>query len=239
MAWVQTNASTTVTKQTSTSTNVTCNFSGDFTATAGRLLVFAATVDKSSGGSTPGSGWTGETALDSDNTDVSCFIHWKKAAGGETSVTATIGTARTYRCAVFEYSLTDDNPTFDGGQDNFDTDTNAACSTGTATSLSSAETQAGFAVWGRDSAANDSTNSISNSFSEVISDYTSDSNIPDFCFAENLSFSGTTGESTLTTNGSGDQRVGMIAVFYEGAAAGGQDFIFPNYYYQKLMAGGL
>lgn len=78
-----------------------------FTATAGRLLVLSVGADDYNSGNP--SGWTLSTGME-QQAFLGAYIWWKIAAGGETSVTYTIGSATGSAWTVMEFDNVDPTP---------------------------------------------------------------------------------------------------------------------------------
>ncbi len=195
----------------------TPTFSFGFTATEGRLLVLAFTIDKSSGSITKPGGWDG--IIVSDNSQVSAALAYKAAAGGEDTCSPTMVSSQETRGVVCEFSLTDDNPLYDGSDDNYESAEVGVCGTGTATGLSSTENQVALYVFGNDTAVGNNLNGYTNG-TEIAYDFDADSNNgPGFALSYEL-INATTATNEIDINGS-DQMVGLVVAFYEGAAAGG------------------
>ena len=198
--------------------SMTPSFAFGFTATSGRLLTLGWTVDKSSGAITKPLNWDG--VLVSDNSQVSAALAYKVSTGGETTASPTMTNNQETRGQVVEWTFTGTN-TLDDWTSNYESGSVNSVPTGDLTGLQTAADALALSIFGNDSGTGEQLSSY-----EVGTglgfDFDSDGNNgPGFASAYELN-PGATADNTLNLISGGDQMVGLIAVFYEGAAASGR-----------------
>lgn len=108
-----------------TASTSSVNASFGFTATAGRLLVLTVGADDYKTGNP--TGYTLSTGM-SQETNLGAYTWWKVSAGGETSVTYTIGSASGSAWTVTEYDNVDPTP-YDISAGQFDGSSGASYTT--------------------------------------------------------------------------------------------------------------
>ena len=220
MTWTRTQAGQ-LTENSGSSTTHTATLG--FTPVAGRLLICWITVDKSSGTITADTadGWT--LVFGQSNSSVSIGCQWKVADGDSTDTTPTftLGTSRPAHLSVQEYSASEGTITLDGSANAYTGSTTTSQTSGTASSLSSTETQMAAVCHGMDTGQGNTFSSYSPNTASVtgnLFNFAMTVN-PAHATADNVSFSGTSAAATLNVTGTADQMVGGIVVFYHTAGA--------------------
>lgn len=180
-------------------------------ATAGNLLVAFVGHDKNATGASVTSGWT---LVDFENasTQTSGALAYKIAAGGETSVTFTVTTSRKWVGWVGEFAglgAVEVAASANSGA------TSVTSQTSGTTSTTTTATATALAFFSSDSKGNtDAGISFTNSFTLESTDPggIDTGNAGVYVARKELTTTGTQ-ETTFSSTGSGDQMIGMIAVF--------------------------
>lgn len=208
------------------STSISATF--DSATTSGNLLLAYLTVDKDSGAITVPTGFT--LVHDYVGLSVSIAMAYKFSDGTETAVTWNHATARTMKqMQILEYSGLD---TFDVSAEADSANANTTSQTSGTTATTASTSARAFALFGSDSkGSTDAGVAYTNSFTST---YTDPGGINTGCSGlysaeKDLSATGTQETTFSTTNPTGDQMAGIIAVFY--LAGGGPTG--NAYYYMR------
>jgi hypothetical protein len=191
-----------------------------FTATAGRLIVVCVGSDDYKTGDP--SGYTLSTGC-SQQTFLGHYVWWKIAAGGETSVSYTIGSASKSAWLVAEFDNIDATP-YDTSNGQFATSSVNSYSTPTVTP--STGRRLSLASIGGSSGTADFTamTGWTNSYTNIASSFHSGSATRDIVSLAYLVLTGdgSTGTSSAATyNIFADSETGIIAVFKSATGGGG------------------
>lgn len=196
------------------------------TPTTGNLLIAMVTYDKDATAINAPSGFTMAASVRGAST--SGAIAYKISDATETTVSFTSTTARVYQMAVREYSGID---TFDVAAFTAYSDTAVTSRSSNTTATTASATALAIALFGSDSRGNtDAGGAFTNSFVDQAIDPGGASGNAGFYVAiRDLTSTGTY-ETTYSTSGTGDQMVGMIAVFYQsgGAPSGNAHYYMRN-----------
>lgn len=187
------------------------------TPTSGNLLIAMVTFDKDPTVINAPTGFTVAASVRGASTGGA--IAYKISDASETTVSFTTTTARQYQMAVREYSGLD---TFDVAAFTAYSDTSVTSRSSNTTATTASATALAIALFGSDSRGNtDAGGAFTNSFvDQAIDPGGATGNAGFYVAIRDLTSTGTY-ETTYSTSGTGDQMVGMIAVFYLAGGGGG------------------